>query len=163
MLRPGDAAPDFVLKDSDGNDLRLSSLAGRPVVLYFYPKDNTAGCTMEARKFRDHHDEIEALGAVVLGVSLDGADVHCAFKQKHALPFHLLADPEGRVHDLYGAWRTTLFGRNSLGVRRCTYVIGPDGLVHDAYRIINVLTHARQVIRDLERAQSEDWELKLQV
>jgi peroxiredoxin Q/BCP len=163
VLKPGDAAPDFVLKDADGRDVRLSSFLGRPVVLYFYPKDHTAGCTMEARKFRDNHDEIVGHGAVVVGVSLDNHQTHCEFKEKHNLPFHLLADPEGRIHDLYGAWRTTILGRSTLGVRRCTYLLGPDGIVREVYRNVNVLTHARQVIRDLERAEKAGWEIRLQI
>jgi thioredoxin-dependent peroxiredoxin len=164
VLKPGDAAPDFVLKDADGRDVRLSSFLGRPVVLYFFPKDNTPGCTMEAKRFRDHHGDIAATGAVVVGVSLDDVATHCAFRDKHQLPFHLLADPEGRVHDLYDAWRTTLFGRSHLGVRRCTYLIGPDGLVREVYRNVNVniLGHAKQVVKDLERLRSQNWELRLQ-
>ncbi|MHB8634591.1 MAG: peroxiredoxin [Thermoplasmatota archaeon] len=163
MLKPGDAAPDFVLKDPNRADVRLSGFSGRPVVLYFYPKDGTAGCTMEAKKFRDNFEEIAALGAVVLGISLDPPESHCEFRDRHEIPFPLLSDPEGRVHDLYGAWRTTLFGRNPLGVRRCTYLIGPDGIIREVYRNVNMnlLGHARQVIRDLQRFASEKWELKL--
>lgn len=158
MLREGDAAPDFVLKDADGNDLRLSGFSGRSIVLYFYPKDNTPGCTIEARAFRDHHDEIAALDGVVIGVSLDDGESHCGFRDKHDLPFHLVSDPDGRVHDLYEAWRTTLLGRNSLGVKRSTYIIDGDGIIRRAYGRVNVLGHAKAVVKDLERLQAQqDW------
>lgn len=150
MLKVGDAAPDFVLKDADGNDVRLSSFSGRPVVLFFYPKDNTPGCTIEAQKFRHEHPAVEDLGGVVLGVSLDGNDSHCDFRDKHDLPFRLLSDPEGHVHDLYGAWRTTILGRNSLGVRRCTYLIDGSRVVRRVYKRVNVLGHAKKVREDLE-------------
>jgi thioredoxin-dependent peroxiredoxin len=155
MLRPGDAAPDFVLKDADGRDVRLSSFSGQPIVLYFYPRDHTPGCTIQAKGFRDHHPEFERLGAMVVGVSLDTPKEHCAFRDKHQLQFPLLADPEGRVHDLYEAWRTTLFGRRSIGVRRCTFIIDSDGIIRRVYKRVNVLTHARQVIKDLERLAAQ--------
>lgn len=158
MLPEGDAAPDFVLKDANGDDLRLSSFSGQPIVLFFYPKDSTPGCTIEAQKFRAHHDEITGLGAVLIGVSLDDGDSHCAFRDKHDLPFHLVSDPEGRAHDHYGAWRTTLLGRNALGVRRCTYIIDGDGIIRKAYSRVNILGHAKQVVQDLERLQAQkDW------
>ena len=155
MLRPGDAAPDFVLKDADGRDVRLSSFSGQPIVLYFYPRDHTPGCTLQAKAFRDHYGEFEGLGAVVVGVSLDTPEEHCAFRDKHKLQFPLLADPEGRVHDLYEAWRTTLFGRRSIGVRRCAFIIDSDGIIRRVYKRVNVLTHARQVIKDLERLAAQ--------
>jgi peroxiredoxin Q/BCP len=155
MLRAGDAAPDFVLKDADGRDVRLSSFSGRPIVLYFYPRDNTPGCTLQAKGFRDHYGEISEHGAVVVGVSLDTPESHCDFRDRLKLPFHLLADPDGRVHDLYEAWRTTLFGRSSIGVRRCTFVIDPDGIIRRVYRRANVLGNVRQVIGDLERLRAQ--------
>ena len=155
MLKPGDAAPDFVLKDSEGRDVRLSGFSGSPIVLYFYPKDNTPGCTIQAKRFRDHYPEIVAHGAVVVGVSLDPVEKHKEFLEDCDLPFPLLADPDGRVHDLYDAWRTTLLGRSSLGVRRCTFLIDGDGIIYEVYKTVNVFTHANTVLKDLERLKAQ--------
>lgn len=149
MLRPGDAAPDFALKGADGGDVRLSSFAGRPVVLYFYPKDHTAGCTIEAKGFRDHHAELQAANAVVLGVSLDSAARHCSFRDRHNLPFGLLSDPDGRVHDLYSAWLTTIFGKRHFAVRRCTFVIDGSGIIRRVYKHVNPIGHAKEVVQDV--------------
>ena len=155
MLRPGDASPDFVLRDAQGKDVRLSSFSGKPIVLYFYPKDHTPGCTLEAKRFRDAYEDIASHGAVVVGVSLDSSDSHCDFQERHGIPFHLLSDVDGRVHDLYEAWRTTLLGKTSLGVRRCTYLIDGDGIIRKAYARVNVLTHANQVVQDLARLDAQ--------
>lgn len=155
MLRPGDAAPDFVLRDEEGNDVRLSTFSGRPIVLWFYPKDHTLGCTIEARRFRDSHQVVERYNAVLVGVSLDTEASHCSFRDRNELPFRLLSDPDGYVHDLYEAWRTTLLGKVSWAVRRCTYLIDEDGIIRRAYGRVNVLTHAKQVVRDLERLQAQ--------
>lgn len=158
MLRPGDAAPDFVLKDEAGQDLRLSTFSGRPIVLYFYPRDDGLGGAIEAKRFRDHHEDILGHGAVVVGVSLDGTESHGVFRARHDLPFHLVSDPDGRVHDLYEAWHTTLFGRTRFAVRRCTYLIDEDGIIRRVYRSVNVVGHARQVVKDLERlAAQRSW------
>ena len=153
MLRPGDAAPDFVLKDADGRDVRLSSFSGRPIVLWFYPKDSTVGCTIEARGFREQHDLMKGFNAALVGVSMD-AD-HTAFRDKHGLPFVLLSDPDGRVHDLYEAWRTTLLGKRPLAVRRCTYLIDEDGIIRKSYSRVNVFRHARHVLKDLDRLRAQ--------
>lgn len=155
MLKPGDAAPDFVLKDAEGRDVRLSSFSGSPIVLYFYPKDNTPGCTIQAKRFKDHFPEIVAHGAVVVGVSLDPVERHKQFSDDCELPFPLLADPEGRVHDLYDAWRTTLLGRSALGARRCTFLIDGDGIIYEVYKTVNVFTHANTVLKDLERLKAQ--------
>lgn len=150
MLKVGDAAPDFVLENADGDPVRLSSFIGAPVILYFYPKDHTPGCTIQAQRFRAEHDAIQDAGGVLLGVSMDASDAHCTFRDKHDLPFHLLADTDGRVHDMYDAWRTKLLGRNSLGVRRCTYLIDSDGIIRRVYKNVGVLGHAKKVREDLE-------------
>lgn len=161
MLRPGDAAPDFVLKDADGRDVRLSTIGG-PIVLYFYPRDDTPGCRIEAKGFRDHHEEIRRLGATVVGVSMDKPETHCAFRDKHDLPFLLLSDPDGRVHDLYQAWRTSLLGRKPLAVRRCTFLIDHDGIIRSVHTSVNVLRHAKQVLGDLERMLAQkNWGLEV--
>lgn len=158
MLREGDAAPDFVLKDADGNDVRLSSFSGKPIVLYFYPKDSTPGCTIQAKGLRDRYEEIAEHGAVVVGVSLDDVESHCAFRDRLDLPFILLADPDGRVHDLYEAWRTSLFGRSRFAVRRCTFIIDETGIIAKSYSNVNVMGHAKQVIKDLARlAAQNSW------
>lgn len=155
MLKEGDAAPDFVLKAADGQDVRLSSFLGMAVVVYFYPKDNTMGCTIEAKGFRDSMPDIEARGAVVLGISMDSAATHCLFRDKHQIPFRLLSDPDGRVHDLYDAWLTTLFGKTHFAVRRCTYVIDAQGIIRTVYRHVNPLGHAKDVTKDLEQLQAK--------
>lgn len=158
VLKPGDAAPDFVLKDQDGEDLRLSRFAGHPIVLFFYPRDNAPGCALEARGFRDQAETLAEQDARVVGVSLDGPEIHRAFRSRNRLTFPLLSDPDGRVHDLYEAWRTTLFGRRSWAVRRCTYLIDTDGIIRRVYRRANPLLHARQVVKDVRRmAAQRSW------
>jgi len=160
VFQPGDAAPDFVLKDAEGVDVRLSSLRG-PIVLYFYPKDNTAGCTIQAKNFRDHYDELVAKGATVVGVSLDSSESHCRVRDRLNLPFHLLSDPDGRVHDVYDAWKTTLFGRSAIGVRRCTFLIDEDGIIRAVFKSVRPWGHAQEVLRQLERLNvHSDWPKK---
>lgn len=156
VLKAGDAAPDFVLKDADGNDVRLSHLQGHPVVLYFYPKDHTPGCTVEAKGFRDAYRDFEAADAAVFGVSLDDAAAHCSFRDRHHLPFGLLCDPDGRIHDMYGAWRTTLLGRNVLGVRRCTYLIDARGIIAKTYKRVAPGRHAAEVLADLQALRAAE-------
>lgn len=148
MIPVGDEAPAFTLPSTSGRDVALSDHLGAPVVLYFYPEDHTVGCTIEARRFRDVFESISLHRATILGVSRDNIDNHCAFRDEHQLPFELLSDESGNVHDLYGAWRRTLSGR---AMRRCTYLIGPDGRVAKRYPRVNVMGHARTVVSDLER------------
>lgn len=158
MLKPGDAALDFVLKDQDGRDVRLSSFSGRPIVLFFYPKDLTPGCTIQAKGLRDHAADLQKHNAVVVGVSLDDPERHQEFADTCGLSYPLLSDPEGRVHDLYDAWRTTLLGRSPMAVRRCTFVIDADGIVRAVHRNVNVFSHAKAVVKDLDRiAAQEAW------
>jgi len=128
----GDPAPDFSLQADNGETVRLSDLRGRRVILYFYPKDNTSGCAAQACGFRDAYGDIEARGAVVLGVSPDGVASHQRFKAKHGLPFPLLVDEDHRVAEAYGAWGTkSMYGRSYEGVLRSHVVIGPDGRIED--------------------------------
>jgi thioredoxin-dependent peroxiredoxin len=128
----GDPAPDFSLPADNGETVRLSDFRGRRVILYFYPKDDTSGCTAQACGFRDAYGDIEAHGAVVLGVSPDGVASHQRFKAKHGLPFPLLVDEDHRVAEAYGAWGTkSMYGRSYEGVLRSHVVIGPDGHIED--------------------------------
>jgi peroxiredoxin Q/BCP len=130
MLQTGEPAPAFVLTDSAGRRVSLADLAGKHVILYFYPKDDTPGCTKEACGFRDTWDDLLALGVVVIGVSPDASASHSRFAEKYRLPFQLLSDPDRKVMEAYGAYgEKTLYGRKVTGVIRSTVWIGPDGRV----------------------------------
>jgi peroxiredoxin Q/BCP len=150
VVEEGQQAPDFELQSDAGEPIRLSSLRGRPVVLYFYPKDNTPGCTTQACGIRDSWADFERAGAVVLGVSPDGVASHQGFKRDFDLPFTLLADPDHRVAEAYGAWgEKTRYGRTSLGILRTTFVIGPDGVVRRVIPNVKPATHADDVLEIL--------------
>ena len=130
MLEIGGQAPDFTLPDQNGEPVSLSAFRGQTVVLYFYPKDSTPGCTRQARAFAGVHEELQALGAVVLGVSRDSSASHLRFIQKNGLPFRLLSDPERTVLEAYGVWQEKkLYGKVSMGVVRTTYLIDGTGIV----------------------------------
>ena len=130
MVSEGDAAPDFELTSDGGETVRLSDLRGRPVVLYFYPRDDTPGCTKEACGFRDAYDAFAERDAVILGVSPDTEASHVRFKEKYDLPFVLLADPEKEAAHAYGVWgERKLYGKTSFGINRSTFLIGPDGTI----------------------------------
>ena len=144
MVAEGKPAPDFELATDSGENLRLSSLRGRPVVLYFYPKDDTPGCTKQACGIRDAYDRFREQGAVVLGVSADTEASHAKFKTKYDLPFTLVADPEHTLGDVYGVARE---GKNSY--ERSTFVIDADGTVAKVMRRVNPETHADQVLEAL--------------
>lgn len=153
-LEAGDQAPDFALPDEDGVVHRLSDYAGRTVVLYFYPKDDTPGCTAEACSFRDNYGAIQAAGAVVLGVSVDDADSHRRFRAKHQLPFPLLIDEGAQVATRYGAWgEKTLYGRKSVGMTRATFVIGPDGRLVRVWKRARAAGHGDAVLAALARSE----------
>ena len=154
MLEPGDPAPPFTLTDSTGRTLSLGDFAGRHVILYFYPKDDTPGCTKEACGFRDAWDEFQKLGAVVLGVSADDAASHSRFAAKYRLPFTLLSDPGQTVMRAYGAYGDkTLYGRKVVGVIRSTVWIGPDGKVRRHWaRVANAAEHPAKVLAALRQA-----------
>jgi peroxiredoxin Q/BCP len=149
MIPVGQPAPDFTAPTDEGT-VTLSALGGQHVVLYFYPKDSTPGCTVEAQGFRDLHAQFLAKGAVVLGVSRDPVKKHRSFKAKECLPFTLVTDEatdEGGVCGLYGAWREKkLYGRAYMGIARVTYLIGPDGLVKAAWDPVKPEGHAAQVL-----------------
>lgn len=149
-LQTGDRAPDFTLPADDGSSIRLSDLRGRKVILYFYPRADTPGCTVEACEFRDEMPRIDERGAVVLGVSPDEvADVR-AFREKFALPFRLLADSDHRVAEAYDVWREkSMFGKKFWGVDRTTYVIDETGRIARVYEKVKPEGHAAQILEDL--------------
>ncbi len=155
MLKPGDAAADFALKDSQGLDQRLSAYSGQTIVLCFFKRDTNRLDNMHLLRLRDVSDKLEEHNAVIVGVSLGSVTTHAAWRNQHGIPFPLLSDPEGRVHDLYDAWRTTLLGRRPLAVRRCTYLIDEDGIIRKSYGGPNVITHAKQVVKDVQRLQAQ--------
>jgi peroxiredoxin Q/BCP len=154
-IEEGKAAPAFTLQDGKGAKLSLGDLKGRDVIVYFYPKDDTPGCTKEACGFRDLWRDIEKLGATVLGVSPDGAEAHEKFRAKYALPFSLLSDPDRKVMEKYGAWGEKLmYGKKTIGVIRSTVWIGPDGKVQKHWkRISNAEQHPAKVLEALQSAR----------
>jgi peroxiredoxin Q/BCP len=150
MVEEGSPAPDFELESDSGETVRLSDLRGQPVVLYFYPKDDTPGCTKQACGFRDAYAEYRARGAVVLGVSRDDTGSHRKFKEKYALPFTLLADPDHAVAERYGAWgEKTSYGKTSMGIIRSTFVIDPEGKVARAMYGVNAEQNPTDVLAAL--------------
>ncbi|MCY3734659.1 MAG: thioredoxin-dependent thiol peroxidase [Chloroflexi bacterium] len=149
-LGKGDQAPDFELADQDGKVHKLADYAGQTVVLYFYPRDNTPGCTKQACSFRDDMDEISAEGAVVLGVSTDTAESHQKFIDQYDLNFPLLVDSDAEVATRYGAWgEKTLYGRKSIGMTRATFVIGPDGVLSKVWKRAKAADHGQAVLKAL--------------
>ena len=152
-LAAGDVAPDFALADQDGTIHSLAGYLGRTVVLYFYPRDETPGCTTQACSFRDHHAEILAAGAIVLGISRDDADSHRDFRERHRLPFPLLVDDETTVATRYGAWgEKVLYGRRFQGMTRSTFIIGPDGILTRVWKRARPAEHGVAVLRALRES-----------
>lgn len=151
MLEPGSTPPPFTLADADGRQVSLADFAGKDVILYFYPEDDTPGCTKEACGFRDAWDDIQALGAVVLGVSPDEGESHRRFAAKYRLPFALLSDPDRQVMRAYGAYGDkTSYGRPTVGVIRSTVWIGPDGRVRKHWaRVPNAEEHPAKILAAL--------------
>lgn len=151
MLAPGDKAPSFELPtDSDGT-LSSEALAGAPYVLYFYPKDNTPGCTTEACDFRDRMDRITAAGVAVVGVSKDKVTSHDRFKAKHDLNFPLVADPELGLHKAYGAWgKKMMYGKEREGTIRSTFLVGADGVILKVWPKVKVKGHVDEVLAAIE-------------
>ena len=153
MIQEGSPAPDFELQTDTGDTVRLSSLLGKPVVLYFYPKDHTSGCTTQACGIRDAWSEFERAGAVVLGVSPDDVDSHQSFRADYELPFTLLADPDHKVAEAYGVWsEKSRYGRTYMGIVRSTFVIAPDGTIQKVMRNVKPATHADDVLTVLSAA-----------
>ena len=152
----GNPAPDFTLQDEDGKMRSLSDFKGSFVVLYFYPKDMTAGCTLEAQEFRDHEYELSDLETVVLGVSRDDVKSHKKFCQAESLNFTLLSDPDGEVCRLYDVWRDkNMFGAKVEGIERTTFLIDKEGKVTKIYSKVKPLGHAEKVIKDIEELKTK--------
>jgi peroxiredoxin Q/BCP len=150
VVSEGEPAPDFTLTSDTGESVSLSDFRGKAVVLYFYPKDDTPGCTTQACGIRDAYGEFERAGAVVLGVSPDSVERHVKFREKYGLPFTLLADPEHEVAERYGVWGEKRFaGRKYMGVSRSTFVIAPDGTVATVMRKVKPAEHADDVLSAL--------------
>ena len=153
-LSAGDKAPDFTLPDQDGNEHTLSNYKGNPVVLYFYPKDQTSGCTTEACAFRDDYSAYREAGVIILGVSPDSPKSHTNFIAKYDLPFTLLADTEHEVLKLYGAWGLKkMYGREYEGVLRTTYLIGADGKIAKVYEKVKPAAHSEEILADLKELE----------
>lgn len=148
----GEPAPDFTLPSGDGASVHLSDLRGSKVVLYFYPKDDTPGCTTEACGFRDAWQELEGEGAKVFGISRDGVKSHQKFANKHGLPFTLLSDPDGAVAQQYGVWvEKSMYGKHYMSMARTTFYIRPDGRVGHVWQQVRPEGHAQKVLEYLRR------------
>ncbi len=146
-IEPPSRAPDFTLSADDGSKVKLSEMRGKPVVLYFYPKDDTPGCTKEACAFRDQKKSLARLGATVLGVSADDVASHVKFRDKFKLNFPLLADVDHKVAEKYGAWREkNMYGKKSMGIQRSTFLIDAEGKVARVWKKVNVDGHDEEVI-----------------
>ena len=152
----GDVAPDFRLPSTRGKEITLKEFKGKDVILYFYPKDDTPGCTAEACSFRDHEADLTREHAVVLGVSIDSPESHDKFLAKHNLNFPLLSDQTADVAKMYGAWKEkNLYGRRTWGVARMTYWIGADGRVKKIYKKVDTEKHAEDILTDLRAARKK--------
>lgn len=150
-ISAGVQAPDFTLSDDEGRMHTLSDYRGKPVVLYFYPKDNTSGCTKEACGFRDDYSAYQDVGVTILGVSPDSSKSHANFRAKYELPFTLLADPDREVIKMYGAWGLKkLYGREYEGVMRTTFLIGEDGNILKVFEKVKPANHSAEILAVLE-------------
>ena len=152
-MKPPYAAPDFTLPDTSGNTHTLVEYKGKWIVLYFYPKDDTPGCTTEACSLRDARDTLAEMGAEIIGISKDDANSHEKFRAKYALNFTLLTDSEGEVIEAYGAWGKKMYGRE--GILRKTFIINPEGQVLKVYGRVTPMGHGEQVIDELKRLQEK--------
>ncbi len=150
MLEVGTKAPEFTLPDKDGNPVSLTDFAGKKVVLYFYPKDNTPGCTRQAYTFAGAYEDFKKINAVVIGVSKDSVASHQKFVEKHGLPFILLSDPELTAIQAYGVWQEKkLYGKVSMGVTRSTFVINENGMIEKAMPKVKPDTNAAEILEYL--------------
>ncbi|MBD3631274.1 thioredoxin-dependent thiol peroxidase [Cyclobacterium sp.] len=147
-LEVGQAAPDFNSIDQDGNPISLSDFKGKKVVLYFYPKDNTPGCTAQACNLRDNYEALQKAGYVVLGISSDSGKSHKKFIEKHELPFTLIADEDKSVHEKYGTWvEKNMYGRKYMGTARTTFVIDEKGIIEEIISKVKTKEHTNQIIK----------------
>lgn len=147
-LKPGDKAPDFTSKDQNGNPIKLSDYKGKKVVLYFYPKDNTPGCTAESCNLRDNYQALQKQGYEVLGVSSDGEKSHQKFIDKYELPFKLIADEDKSVHKAYGTWDMKKFmGKEYMGTLRTTFVIDGEGKIEEVIEKVKTKDHTAQILK----------------
>lgn len=147
VINIGDIAPDFTLPATGGNDVTLSTLKGKNVVLYFYPKDNTPGCTQESKDFRDLNQQFDTANTIVFGLSKDSLKSHDKFKTKYDFQFQLLADEEGKVLDLYQVWKEkSMYGKTFMGIERTTILVNTDGKIGNIWRKVKVKGHAQEVL-----------------
>ena len=152
-IEAGKKAPAFTLESSEGGKVKLADHAGKVVVVYFYPRDNTPGCTIEAQDFRDEMPKLKKLGAVVLGVSKDSIKSHCKFRDKYNLTFPLLTDEDGKVMEKYGAWgEKVMYGQKKMGIIRSTVLIGKDGKVVRHWPKVSAKGHAAEALAAVEEA-----------
>ena len=146
-LQPGDKAPDFKVNDENGNLVSLKDFKGKKLVLYFYPKDMTPGCTAESCNLRDNYKMLQKQGYEVLGISTDTEKSHQKFITKEKLPFHLLADPDKKVHEAYGTWvEKTMYGRKYMGTARVTFLIDEKGVIESIIQKVDTKNHAAQIL-----------------
>lgn len=151
MVEEGKKAPDFILPDQNGKKVKLSDLKGKYVVLYFYPKDDTPGCTKEACNFRDSFPKFDKTDAVILGISPDSVASHKKFAEKYKLPFQLLADEDKKVVEKYGVWKEkSMYGKKYMGVERTTFIIDPEGKIKKIFPKVKVDNHHKEVLEALK-------------
>ncbi len=156
-LALGDVAPEFSMPDADGNTINLSDLKGQRVVLFFYPRDNTPGCTKEVCAFRDAYDELQAKNVAVFGVSTDSAKSHAKFAAKHSLPFPLLIDSAGEVGTRYGCYGLKkMYGKEYKGITRSSFIIDPDGTLEKIYRKVKPEPHVAEVITAISKLTDDE-------
>jgi peroxiredoxin Q/BCP len=147
-LKKGDKAPEFTAHDQNGHEIKLSQLKGKKVVLYFYPKDDTSGCTAQACDLRDNYTNLQREGYIVLGVSKDGITSHKKFTEKYDLPFSLLADEDFKINEAYGVWKEkSMFGKKYMGTQRTTFIIDAEGNIEEVIKKVKTATHTEQIIK----------------